>query len=281
LPSCGWPTSNTSWASSASKQHADLKKRIRELKGQFIKSTSAKFRVNNLAQKFATYERLWMRTLQEIENGTYRRDVLKAKRRKQAEDQGGKKAEEHHFDEDIDLSDDDDLDEVMAQASAAVSSSKSIAPTVVPLSSPSSTGVAPVIKPLVPGVSSKSGAFPAASPSQVQAAPKPSGPPKITAPVIAPPRGAAPAARAPAARGAAPVSGDGALSDQKVKAIYDAYVMAKKRCGEDTRGLSLDSVSKTLRSQVPTLIKQHNAKSVEFKVVIKDGKAVLRALPKL
>lgn len=56
--------------------------------------------------------------------------------------------------------------------------------------------------------------------------------------------------------------------------------MAKKRCGEDTSKLSLDSVASTLRSQVPTLMKQHNAKSVEFKVVIKDGKAVLRALPK-
>ena len=32
--------------------------------------------------------------------------------------------------------------------------------------------------------------------------------------------------------------------------------------------------------QVPELMKQHNAKSVEFKDVIKDGKAVLRALPK-
>jgi hypothetical protein len=28
------------------------------------------------------------------------------------------------------------------------------------------------------------------------------------------------------------------------------------------------------------LMKQHGAKSVEFKVVIKDGKAILRALPK-
>ena len=65
-----------------------------------------------------------------------------------------------------------------------------------------------------------------------------------------------------------------------VKAIYDAYVMAKKRCGEDTRAVTLDSVASSLRKQVPELMKQHNAKSVEFKVVIKDGKAVLRALPK-
>ena len=73
---------------------------------------------------------------------------------------------------------------------------------------------------------------------------------------------------------------DGGLSDSKMKAIYDAYVTAKQRCGEDTRALTYDSVASTLKSQVPTLLKQHNAKSVEFKVVIKDGKAILRALPK-
>ena len=63
-------------------------------------------------------------------------------------------------------------------------------------------------------------------------------------------------------------------------AIFDAYVMAKKRCNEDVSKLSYDSLSQTLRKQVPELMKQHNAKSVEFKVVIKDGKAILRALPK-
>ena len=86
----------------------------------------------------------------------------------------------------------------------------------------------------------------------------------------------------PVQRPPAPVHGGdtSGLSDTKIKAIYDAYVMAKKRCGEDTRAVTLDSVASSLKKQVPELMKQHNAKSVEFKVVIKDGKAVLRALPK-
>ncbi|MFP2959588.1 hypothetical protein ACLEPN_17535 [Myxococcus sp. 1LA] len=61
--------------------HEDLKKRINKLKGAFIRSTSAKFRVASLYNKYLTYERLWVRTLQEIEAGTYRRDVFKARRR--------------------------------------------------------------------------------------------------------------------------------------------------------------------------------------------------------
>ncbi|MBL9037669.1 MAG: hypothetical protein JNG84_04040, partial [Archangium sp.] len=113
-------------------------------------------------------------------------------------------------------------------------------------------------------------------------------PPRVTgmAPAVTqPPAAAKPstppaASKPPPSRAPAPVAAEGGLSEQKIKAIYDAYVMAKKRCGEDTSKLSLTSVADTLKKQVPALMKQHAAKSVEFKVVIKDGKAVLRALPK-
>jgi hypothetical protein len=44
--------------------------------------------------------------------------------------------------------------------------------------------------------------------------------------------------------------------------------------------MSYDSIAASLRKQVPELMKQHGAKAVEFKVVIKDGKAVLKAVPK-
>ena len=39
------------------------------------------------------------------------------------------------------------------------------------------------------------------------------------------------------------------------------------------------SVAERIRAQVPTLIQKHKAKSIEFKVVIKGGKAVLKAIP--
>ena len=67
---------------------------------------------------------------------------------------------------------------------------------------------------------------------------------------------------------------------EKIRAVYDAYVQAKKKCNEDVSKLSLESVANSLRKQVPELLKTHKAKSVDFKVVIKDGKAVLRAVPK-
>jgi hypothetical protein len=153
--------------------HKALKQRMNRLQATFVRQTAAKFRVANLHTKLVTYERLWERTIMEMENGTYRRDVYKARRK-----------------------------------------------TVQP-------------------------------------------------PTPAP--AAAPAAAAPQAV---------PLTDQKLKAVYDAFITAKRRCNEDVSKLSFDSLASTLRKQVPALLKQHNASGVEFKVVIKDGKAVLRAVPK-
>ena len=71
-----------------------------------------------------------------------------------------------------------------------------------------------------------------------------------------------------------------ALNETRLKEVYDAYVMAKKRCNEDVSRLSFDAVASTLKKQVPEILKKHNAKDVDFKVIIKDGKAVLKAVPK-
>ncbi len=95
----------------------------------------------------------------------------------------------------------------------------------------------------------------------------------------------APGARPrPPRRPASPPSGcqprGAAARDDKLKAVYDAYVTAKRRNQEDTSKMSYESVAANLRKQVPELLKQHGAKSVEFKVVIKDGKATLKAVPK-
>src|SRR6185295_6835167 len=60
-------------------EHNELKKRLNKLKGGFIRQTALKFRIQSIQAKFLTYERLWTRTIQEIEAGTYRRDLFKAK----------------------------------------------------------------------------------------------------------------------------------------------------------------------------------------------------------
>lgn len=326
------------------KQHDAFKKAYLKLKGASVRQTAVKFRVESIGQKLLTFERLWDRTLKEIEAGTYKRDLARLKRHQKPKRAGA--AADFHIDEDLDLSDldadeggADELAAAMAAAEAAAEARAKPPPAIAPLVpaiaplSPAA-GVKPATGP-VPGIKPAAGAAPAVTPAGAPRpaltpsagvkplvpaaapapAPRPSspaGPPKITAAPAAAVAGARPAVGsnpnltapqpgAPVSRPPASTSGstpaykpassppvrppvaagaDGGLSDQKVKAIYDAYVMAKKRCGEDTRSVTLDSVASSLRKQVPELMKSHNARAVEFKVVIKDGKAVLRALPK-
>lgn len=244
-------------------RHDALKRKMQELKGRFTRQTAAKFRIQTVSARMTTFERLWDRSLKEIEAGTYRRDLNRAKRHQKERELRQKKANVSGA-EDLDLSDlEGDLEGGLAKAIVAASGPASA------ITSP--TGVATAAAPPPPPPSIP----PAAKPS-VPAAPIVTPPP--VRPMVTPAFATAPPGRPSSAQAPAAIT-DG-LTDQKIKAIYDAYVMAKRRCGEDTKGLTLDSVASTLRKQVPELMKQHQAKSVEFKVVIKDGRAVLRALPR-
>jgi hypothetical protein len=174
--------------------HQKLKKRLDNVKSTYNRSTAVQFRVQSLFNKFLTYQRLWQRTIREIENGTYKRDLFKA--RLHAKDRSAEQ--------------------------------EPPAPPQLPAAGTSAT-------------------------------PAPSPPRRLPQP--------------------APV-GPGDLSEAKLRAVFDAYVDAKKRCGEDISKVSFESVASKLRKQIPTLMEKHKVTSVEFKVVIKDGKAALRAVPK-
>ena len=145
--------------------------KTRELRNTMVRNTALKFRINTLFAKLISFERMWDRTLREIEDGTYKRDVFKAKLHMKDRDKPG-------------------------------------------------------------GEKKKAG---------------PAGPPEI--------------------------------SDDKLRRLYDTYLVAKQRCGEPTDGISYDTVASRIRAQVPQLMEKHKAKNIEFKVVIKGGKAVLKAIP--
>jgi hypothetical protein len=263
--------------------YEDLKKRLERLKNSFVRNTAAKFRVQAIHSKFVTYERLWQRTIQEIENGTYKRDVVKAKRRSQKA--GGNKVQSKGPVELPDSGlDTDDLDSML---SSTLKSSP--VPSVAPLEPVPFRGGVPSVAPLVPSVAPLVPPVAPVAGAPVRGSPLPSIPPVApvvprVAPVVPPVAPAAAAARPPAAPrpAARPASATSAseLSEDKLKSVYDAYVAAKRRNKEDTSKMSYDSIAASLRKQVPELMKQHGAKSVEFKVVIKDGKAVLKAVPK-
>jgi hypothetical protein len=143
--------------------------RMRILKTTYVKNTALKFRLHTLFAKLISFERMWDRTLREIEDGTYHRDVFKAKLHMNREErQKAAKQQEASFH----------------------------------------------------------------------------------------------------------------IPDDKLRKLYDTYVTARQRTGESVAGLTFDAVASKIRSQVPELLTKHKASNVEFKVVIKGGKALLKAVPR-
>ncbi|MCP4500063.1 MAG: hypothetical protein GY822_08895 [Deltaproteobacteria bacterium] len=86
------------------------------------------------------------------------------------------------------------------------------------------------------------------------------------------PQKSAAARRRPAASGAD-------MSDEKIRRLYNVYMQAKKRTGEGSN-LSYDKLASQIRRQIPQIKAKHKCGSVDFKVVLKNGKAMLKAVPK-
>jgi uncharacterized FlaG/YvyC family protein len=201
------------------RQREELRKRVLRVKEAFTRNTGLKFRIQTLHARYLSYERLWMRSAREREEGTYRRDLFKA--RLHAAHRGE-----------------------------------------APLAPPAETA-APAQ---------------AATPVPAQAAttPRPGATPAPAAPAAAAARPAAPRPGAPAAPPPA-----GSMSPAQLRALYDSYVAAKRSCNEDTSRISYEAVANTVSKQIPELMSRFKAKTVEFKVEVKDGKAVLKAIPKV
>jgi len=194
----------------------DLKRDIARMKNAFTRNAGIRFRIQALHARYLSYERLWLRSAREKEQGTYRRDILKARRK--ATD--GKVQERG---------------------------------AVQPGERPATTAR--------PGEVAPASSVPAAVPTPVPAAatsPRP--PPLPPRPAPTPPPG---------------------MAEPEMRALFDAYVAAKRSCNEDVSKLSYEALARTVAKQSPEIAARFKAKRVEFKVAVKDGKAVLTAVPKI
>lgn len=70
------------------------------------------------------------------------------------------------------------------------------------------------------------------------------------------------------------------MSEADTRTLYAKYIKAREVVGEKTDPMSYDKLLRTLSSQAPKILEQHKASGVEFNVVIKDNKVVLKAKPK-
>ncbi len=69
------------------------------------------------------------------------------------------------------------------------------------------------------------------------------------------------------------------LTDGQLQKLYQTYVGARRKCGEGI-DLRYDEMASTLRKQVPRLRQKTGASAIEFKVVIREGRAILKAIPR-
>ena len=61
--------------------HMDVERRLRDLQQMSIRNTGLRYRFATLQQKFGSYNSYWRRTLKQIENGTYIRNLQKISRK--------------------------------------------------------------------------------------------------------------------------------------------------------------------------------------------------------
>lgn len=93
----------------------------------------------------------------------------------------------------------------------------------------------------------------------------PNGPPPAPPP---PPR------RAPAAAPAPATSGD------RTRQLYDEYMRARRAAGEAVDNLSYDTLRRSLQQQTERLRRKHGDRDVDYEVVTKDGRALIRPVVK-
>ncbi len=211
------------------RERDEMKRRIGRIKGEFTRNTGLQFRIQTLNARYLSYERMWLRSAREKEAGTYRRDLMRARRHVQR----GERRE-------------------------------------APKSPEAEGSPAPVAAAPVVGPEAEAASPPAESARREE--PPPAAAPR--APAVTPPR--APAART----GSAPPLPAG-VSEAQLRSLYDAYVEAKRRCNEDVSRCSYESLARSVAKQVPELVAKYKARAVEFKVVIREGRAVLKAVPKV
>ncbi|MCG8417410.1 MAG: hypothetical protein MJE77_05635 [Proteobacteria bacterium] len=61
--------------------HRDAERKIRELTQMQIRNTALRYRLSTLTQKFGVYNTYWRRTMREIEQGRYVRDIARVRRK--------------------------------------------------------------------------------------------------------------------------------------------------------------------------------------------------------
>lgn len=95
------------------------------------------------------------------------------------------------------------------------------------------------------------------------------------------PTGPSAADRAAAKRSEVAAQGGRAdLAEPRVREIYKEFIDAKRRSNESTASITYDKLADSLRQQVDKLKTQHKDRRIDFAVVTKDGKTMIKPIIK-
>jgi hypothetical protein len=236
----------------------DVVRIMRALDQKKIRNTGLRFRYRSLVQKFNSYRTFWHRTLREIERGTYHRDLAKTKRNLAKKGivmptMGRVRSPAQ-------------VERAVAEAVKVAQTGEHPAITEATLSAEKPPAAAP---PVIRGkpaneIHQDLTQDPAFGPIELGAEPQAQPGPEPTPRPTPPPSSKIPEQ----------------MSEDKIQAIYHSYVKAKKMCGEDPSKVRYESVAKSINSQLPKLKEKYKGRQVEFQVVIRDGRAILKAKAK-
>lgn len=180
--------------------HRDVERRVRELTQRQIRNTALRFRFTTICQRFGAYHTYWQRTLRQIEQGKYVRDLVRVKRR--ADERGQ-----------------DVPEEVLVELPRLVRDR--------------------------------------IRRDRARLAERASPPPAGSARPVPPP----------------------GMDEEQCRELYRRYVVARELVGASRGDVSYEALVSSLGAQAAAIMTEHRARGVEFRVVVRDDKVVLRARP--
>jgi hypothetical protein len=248
----------------------DLERMIARMRAVHVRNTALRFRFGQLLQRYMAYTTYWKRVTRQIEEGTYKRDVLRARRLRRGAGSGdasprGQDAYEVDLDAEIDVDIESALDSVMQSSKPPPPpAGKSSWPPPVP-DKPS--GASREITPFaLPG---------AVAAPPLRAFPPPRSP---TPPAPAQPSGNKRPPPPPPPR--AVTRRANGVSDDQIQTIFNRYVQARASNAERTDNVRIETIAKSVREMMPKLEQKHAGKKIEFEVVVRNGKVALKPVPK-
>ena len=146
-------------------------------------------------------------------------------------------------------------------------------PAVPPGPAPAPAPVPTVARPALPRPALPRPAQSSATPAAAPPLARPTPPPAAAKPLAAPFPGTQPARPAPAAAAAVPTS----VNDARVRDLHARLIEAKRQT-QDSAQVSLEGLAKSMKATEAKLREQHKNRKIDFDVVIKDGKAVLKPI---